>query len=119
MGLITEDIVLMKIDLYMISDRFKDSSFQLSKNLLKEQSNNIKLWLSYYQWCLYYEKYEEADKIINVLYKNEKNIQNVSLNALFFSYMLRHYCFYSILESKKYSFDDISNLSDIIVVCYY
>ena len=118
MGLITDDIILMKIDLFMVSDRFKDNRFVLTKTLLKDHSNNIKLWLSYYHWCLYFEKYDEADKIINVLYKNEKNIQNISLNSMFFSCLLRHYCLYNILMIHNYSVENIANLSDIIVVCY-
>jgi len=44
----------------------KVQAFQSAKLILKSKNNqnSIKLWLNYYNWCLYYEKYEEAKKII-------------------------------------------------------
>ena len=93
MGFLEEDILIMKMDLIMISDYYKENNFLISKNLLKENSDNIRLWLNYYQWCLYFDKFEEADKIMKVLFHNEKNIKNPSINGLFFSYLIRHYCF--------------------------
>jgi len=57
----------MKIDLKMLED--KEQGFQYSKMLLKSKSNenSLKLWLTYYQWCLFYDKYEESKKIIKYL----------------------------------------------------
>lgn len=116
MGFLKEDILIMKMDLNMISEHFKGTRFLTSKKFLKENSDNIRLWLNYYQWCLYFDRFEEADKIIKVLYINEKNIINPSLNALFFSYLIRHYYFSIIFYPDKYCIQDLLEVFDLVVV---
>ena len=45
----------MKIDLMMLTD--KEAAFQYTKTILKLKGNenSLKLWLNYYNWCLYYD----------------------------------------------------------------
>ena len=117
MGFITEEILIMKMDLIMLANHFKEKRFQTCKSLLKENSANIRLWLNFYQWCLYFEKYDEADKIINVLLSNERNIKNHNLFSLFYSYLIRHYMFSILfLNNSKYSLESLSALIDTITV---
>jgi hypothetical protein len=106
MNIAKEKIKQLKIDLRFLNKAFNfDEKVSFAKNLLKNNQENLKLWLSYFQWCLYFRKFEDCEKIIKLL--NAKNSKDSKFKAKLFEENLNFYLF----RHDKYTFDDFQSLA--------
>jgi hypothetical protein len=133
-GLSSEEFIFLRMDLIFINKNISQSEkFLQAKLILKNYQSNIKLFLNFYKWSISNDRFDDADKILNLLLS--KGIDTFKTVLMY--ERISHYILFILLNKKSFfelqelifsnieslasmyfnvSYKDLDNLSRLLII---